>query len=194
MIKVIHRINNINQLKIINKKFGIEVDVRSYGKEIVVNHDPFIKSLNFSKWINFYDHKILFVNIKEVGIERTVLDILNLNGIKNFVLFDVSFPYLFKFLNLGEKRIATRVSKYESINSTFNLNIKPKWIWIDLFEDKIPLNSENYNKLIKNNYKLILVSPELHGRSDQSIDIIKKQIERNQFKFNAVCTKYPDKW
>ena len=65
---------------------------------------------------------------------------------------------------------------------------------MDLFDDNIPFNKKNYEKLKNKNFKLILVSPELHGRSEESIVKIQSIIKKKQFKFDAVCTKHPKKW
>ena len=32
------------------KKFGVEVDIRSYKNELIINHDPFGRN-KFRKWI-----------------------------------------------------------------------------------------------------------------------------------------------
>ena len=41
MIKIKHRINSIHELKEVNPIYGVEVDIRSYGSEIIINHEPF---------------------------------------------------------------------------------------------------------------------------------------------------------
>ena len=41
MIIIKHRQNNINDLNNIPNNYGIEVDLRNHGEEIVVIHDPF---------------------------------------------------------------------------------------------------------------------------------------------------------
>ena len=194
MIKVMHRVNNPIDLKKINSENGIEVDLHGFGKRIVVNHDPFVKSVDFFKWLNHYNHKILFVNIKEEGIESDVLKILNKKNISNFVLFDVSFPFIYKLLNKNQRKLALRISKFEAFDGFLKLKIKPKWVWIDLFEDTIPLSKKNYMHLRKNKIKIIIVSPELHGRNVDNIKKIKSQIKRKNFNIDAVCTKVPNLW
>ena len=42
MIIVQHRRNTINLLKETPVKFGVEVDIRSYGDKLIIHHDPFI--------------------------------------------------------------------------------------------------------------------------------------------------------
>ena len=36
---IIHRVNSIEKLKTVPYNFGCEIDVRSNGKEIILNHD-----------------------------------------------------------------------------------------------------------------------------------------------------------
>ena len=46
---IIHRINKIKDLKILPKNFGAEVDIRSNGSKIILNHEPFKKGDEFEK-------------------------------------------------------------------------------------------------------------------------------------------------
>ena len=48
MIIVSHRINTKKQLKNLDTEYGAEVDLRSSGKDIIINHEPFIKSIKLS--------------------------------------------------------------------------------------------------------------------------------------------------
>ena len=70
--------------------------------------------------------------------------------ISNFVLFDVTFPFIFKLLKNSQKKLAIRVSKYEPIEGLFQLKNKPLWIWLDLFDNSIPLSQKDYLDLILN--------------------------------------------
>ena len=73
---IIHRINKIKELKKIPDKFGLEIDVRSYKNNIILNHEPFKKGDKLLDYIYEYNHKTLIVNIKESGIEDEVIKIL----------------------------------------------------------------------------------------------------------------------
>jgi len=52
-------------------------------------------------------------------------------GISNYFFLDQSFPFLIKWAKLGEKRLAVRVSEYESIDTALTLQEKAEWIWVD---------------------------------------------------------------
>ena len=42
-----HRVNSLNKLNRTPIRFGIEIDVRDYNHEIVLNHEPMANGLNF---------------------------------------------------------------------------------------------------------------------------------------------------
>ena len=44
MIKIQHRVNSLKKLKNINEDFGVEIDVRSIKKKLILNHEPFKKN------------------------------------------------------------------------------------------------------------------------------------------------------
>ena len=56
------------------KKFG-KIDLRTFNKDIIVEHEPFINSTKFIDWIKYYKHKFLILNIKEERIEFHILKI-----------------------------------------------------------------------------------------------------------------------
>tara|TARA_B100000965_G_C19522372_1_gene727147 strand:- start:711 stop:1298 length:588 start_codon:yes stop_codon:yes gene_type:complete len=191
---IIHRVNSIDKLKKIPKKYGIEIDIRSQNKELILHHDPFKKGESFSKWLNHYDHSFLILNVKEEGLETKILKLMMKFKIKNFFFLDQSIPFLIKTMKLPEKRCAIRISEYESIETVLNFKNKIKWIWVDCFT-KLPINVSQYNTLKKANFKLCLVSPELQGvRNKVKINYYKNKIELLNMHFDAVCTKYREIW
>ena len=67
---IIHRVNNIELLKSIDYKFGCEVDIRTNGSKLILNHDPFKSGENLIDYLDEYRHGTLVLNIKETGIEN----------------------------------------------------------------------------------------------------------------------------
>ena len=53
---IIHRVNTIEKLKMVPHDFGCEIDVRSNGKEIILNHDAMQDGCSFENFLNFYNH------------------------------------------------------------------------------------------------------------------------------------------
>ena len=138
---IAHRINTIDQLKNLNFNFGVEVDIRSNDKNLVICHDPFSPYINFKDWLSFYNHGTLILNVKENGLEEELLKIMQDFKKENFFILDQSFPYLIDTIKNGEKRCAVRLSEYESIDTVLSLKGKLNWVWIDFFT-KLPLDLE----------------------------------------------------
>ena len=51
MIIINHRVNTISKLLKTNNIFGVEIDIRSYKNNLILNHEPFIDSVSFENWI-----------------------------------------------------------------------------------------------------------------------------------------------
>jgi len=190
---IIHRRNTLDDLKVTSKKFGIEVDIRSYKEKLILQHDPFIKGDYFEDWIKYYQHGTLILNVKEEGLENKIIDILSINNINSFFFLDQSFPFIIKTLNKGENRLALRVSEFESIETALNFKNKAQWIWVDIFS-KFPLSKYEYKKLKDAKFKLCLVSPELQKLNHISIVNLKSYLKEENILFDAVCTKKPELW
>ena len=95
---IVHRINTVRELNKIPPKYGIEIDVRTSGSKIILNHEPFVKGEKFEDYIENYKHGTLILNIKESGIEDDILQIVKSATIKSFFLLDVEMPYIFSSL------------------------------------------------------------------------------------------------
>lgn len=191
---IAHRRNSIEQLVNTESCFGIEVDIRSYEDNLIINHDPFIKGELFLNWINYYNHGTLILNVKEEGLEEKLIQIMKKKKITNYFFLDQSFPFLIKWANLGEKNAAVRVSEYETIETALNLSGKINWVWLDCFHN-FPLEKKSIELLKDNHFKICMVSPELQGREPlKYIPKYFKILNDNQIKVDAVCTKNPHIW
>jgi hypothetical protein len=179
-----HRVNTINE---IDQNFGAEIDVRDYDGSLVLSHDcpnsQNLQLINFLK--NFPKEKLLAVNVKSCGIEKDLFDILHNKQI-NYFAFDFSLPSIFDAMK-NNLTCALRLSEFEK-----ELLDGPKWIWLDSF--KSIWYSKDYVYSIKNlGYSISVVSPELHGRSDEKeIDQIKSLIDDDLI--DAICTDIPETW
>ena len=185
MIFIAHRINSISKLKNLNPKFGVEIDLRDYNKDIHIVHDPFKKGIKLSKYLKNYKHKFIICNIKSERIEFQVIKILNKFKIKNFFFLDSSFPMKVICLRKKIYNQSIRYSKFESLPKTKFFD-KIKWIWFDTY-DGLPENQE-LKKLKKNNKKVCLVCPKLHKKSFSN-NLIKKFIKKNHANIDMICTK-----
>ena len=194
MIKIKHRVNKSLDLRHTSTDLGIEVDIRSNGKSLIIHHEPFEEGEYFEEWLTHYNHQMLILNVKEEGLECLLINLMKNANIQNYFFLDQSFPFLLKYAKDSNGRTAIRFSEYESIKTVYKLHKICNWVWVDCFS-KNPLNFNNYKKLKEYNFKICIVSPELQGRFDTS-DIIKmkEKFQRKMIYPDAVCTKFPNLW
>ena len=189
-----HRRNTIPDLKATPGKYGVEVDIRSLGQQLIIHHDPFVAGESFEDWIAVYQHGTLILNIKEEGLESRLIALMQSHGIDDYFFLDQSFPFLVKWAKAGEHRCAVRVSEFESIETALTLAGQVDWIWVDCFT-RFPLNLEDAKRLKNAGFKLCLVSPELQGRdAETEIPLLVQLLDEQGIQADAVCTKRPDLW
>lgn len=191
---IAHRRNTITDLQNTNSLYGVEVDIRSYGDELIIHHDPYIRGESFTKWLAHYRHGTLILNIKEEGLEHRLIQLMKDHHIDNYFFLDQSFPFLIKWSRLGERRCAIRVSEYESVKTALTLAGKVDWVWVDCFTH-LALTAADAHQLNIAGFKLCLVSPELQGREPLSeIPAMQQYLAQYDIRIDAVCTKRPDLW
>lgn len=188
-----HRRNTIADLSDTKSSFGVEIDIRSFAGNLILNHDPFVNACLFSDWLPYYNHELLVLNIKEEGLEDSILSLLQKFSISDYFFLDQSMPYLIKTVTSGNKNTALRYSEYESIESLFLLRNLVSWVWIDYFTH-FPINPDSYRRIHNLGFKTCLVSPELQGHNLSVMYSLISTIKKHNYSFNAVCTKYPDIW
>ena len=94
----------------------------------ITNHNPFKKGDNLVDYLDEYHHGTLVLNIKETGIETTVLEEVQKRNIKSYFLLDVEMPYLIKAFIKNEKNLAVRFSEYEPIENVVIFKNNFNWI------------------------------------------------------------------
>ena len=175
-------------------KYGVEVDIRSRGEEMIIHHDPFKDGESFETWLSAYRHGTLILNVKEEGLEARLIDLMKAYGIADYFFLDQSFPFLVKWSKLGEHRCAVRVSEFESVETALGLARKVDWVWVDCFTH-FPLSGNDARCLESAGFKLCLVSPELQGRSaENEIPRLVELLRERDIFADAVCTKRPELW
>jgi len=191
---IAHRINTIEELMLIPKQCGVEVDIRDYAEKLILQHDPFLDGEDFETYLKHYDHGTMILNIKSERIEYKVLELLKKCNIKKYFFLDCSFPMIYSLSNIGENNLAIRLSEFEGMDTIFNMKTKVSWVWIDCFT-RLPITIDNFSKLKELGMKLCLVSPELQGQ-EEKIHEYKKYLNENNINLDAICTKIynMDKW
>jgi hypothetical protein len=191
---IAHRINTIQELKKVPKKYGVEIDLRDYRDRVILQHDPFQDGEDFEEYLKHYNHETLILNIKSERIEHRVLDLIKKYKVKKYFFLDSSFPMIFLLSNSGEKNLALRCSEFEGIDTISNMKDKVNWVWLDCFT-KLSISNSDYNLFKENGLKVCLVSPELQGQNEKLYEY-KKYLHSNGITLDAICTKLHniDKW
>jgi len=183
-----HRINESTELKNIDNEYGIELDLRDYGNEIIVQHDPYKNGESFKNYIKYINNRDMILNVKCERIEEDILSILHNNQYTcSYFFLDCSFPMIFALSEKGEKNIALRFSEYEGIDILRTMKGRVQWVWVDVFT-KLPLTYDICNEIKEMGYKICLVSPELQGHGED-IEVYAKQINNEKLHIDAICTK-----
>ena len=194
MIYIAHRKNTIDELIETDLKYGVEIDLRSHNGNIILHHDPMSVGEDFDNWLRYYNHNFLILNVKEEGLETSIVKYLYKYKIENYFFLDQSIPFLIKHSKLCNRQSAARVSEYESIESALRLKNFANWIWLDQF-NKFPVNPSEFEILKANKFRICLVSPELQARNDNSeIIAIVNTLKQNNLKLDAICSKKCELW
>lgn len=189
---IIHRVNLIEELKTVPAELGCEIDIRTDGSNLILSHDPFSSGDKLTDYLDEYKNGTLVLNIKESGIEDTVLKEVRIRGIKSYFLLDVEFPYLYNATNLGERNIASRFSEKEPIENLIKFQSKVDWVWIDTISS-VPVDHKN--KAILELFKSCLVCPSRWGRGKE-IYKVRNYLRSIEFKPDKIMTdfNYLNKW
>ena len=193
MIIIRHRINSINDLLDTSSDYGVEIDLRSSGQELVLEHDPFRNGTKFSDWLKHYRHKYLIVNLKEDGLETKAINTLNDFGVQNFFFLDQSFPSLYKLSRIAPEYCSARVSDFEPVIPA--LSLKPGWLWFDSHSGGWEYLVDSFDAIKNIQIKTCLVSPELQRlNAINELEMLKSILIKYAINFDAVCTKFPELW
>ena len=186
---IYHRINTIIELEKIPCNAGVEIDIRDYHDNLILQHDPFMGGELLQPFLEKYGNRKgnLILNIKSERIEFRIKELLKKYNIENYFFLDSSFPMIINLINHKESKIALRYSEFEKEDTILHLAGRIEWIWIDCFS-KIPGNPEIYKAFRKNGFKLCFVSPELQGQSNK-IKEYKDYFIENNIQIDAVCSK-----
>ena len=184
---IAHRINTLRQLEDVPPEFGVEIDIRDHGDNLILQHDPYVAGEDLEPFLAAYHHGTLILNIKSERVEFRVLELLNRFGISDYFFLDSSFPMIHLLSGQGERRIALRYSELEGLDTILAMRGRVDWVWVDCFT-RLPIDQGSFSTLKGAGYKLCLVSPELQGRPDD-IEPYRKNLEGRGILFDAICSK-----
>lgn len=185
---IAHRINTIEELKRLDHKYGVELDLRDDLKgRIYISHNPFEPGDYFEDYIKEYRHGTMILNIKSERIEHKCLQMLKESCITDYFFLDSSFPMIKSLSDMGEKNIALRFSEFEGMDTIVQMQGKVKWIWVDCFQH-FPLTEDIYLKMKEMGYRICIVSPELQGQPEK-LERYRSILEAEGIQPDAVCAK-----
>lgn len=189
-----HRVNDPAALRELPSDLGVEIDLHADGDRLVLVHDAFATGPDLDEWLAEYRHRFIVLNTKEEGLEQRIKAALDARGVQAWAFLDQSFPFLVRTLRTGETRTMVRVSEYESAETALALDPRPDWVWVDSFTGVWPASAV-LARLAAHGYRLMVVSPELQGRSlDDEMAVVTDRFAEAGVPVHGVCTKRPDVW
>jgi glycerophosphoryl diester phosphodiesterase len=171
----------------IRSGFGIETDVRDRQGSIVISHDPASSPFVELDILPKTSTPIAF-NIKADGLLK-VGDVAVKEYLRNqgSFVFDGSIPEMLKYRERNLPH-ALRLSEYEREVAWLS-----QYIWLDAFESDWWIKEETW-KLLTEKHFVVVVSPELHGRSKSRVwEIVSAEMINGNPNL-GICTDYPDQF
>lgn len=172
--------------------FGVELDIRDSGHDLVVSHDmPQKRHITLDRFLKTYaspgSQLPLALNIKSCGLQDKLSGLLNKFRIRNYFVFDMSVPDGLEYLKRGI-RIFTRQSEYEQTPAYYG---KAGGVWLDEFHGHW-IGLSTIKEHLKNHKQICIVSPELHKRDFHKewadLKKIEKRIGHDRL---MLCTDHP---
>ncbi len=189
---IIHRVNEITELKKIPCAYGVEIDIRAFGSKLILNHERFESGDFFEDYLAEYDKGTIVLNIKEAGIEKEVIRLVREAQVKSYFLLDVEYPYILQSdTTNGTLDVAVRFSEQETIQTVSCQKGRLNWVWLDCVT-KNPVKMEHIP--ILSNFKTCLVCPSRWGRPKEISEY--RDFFKDNMKLDAVMTelKYCEDW
>jgi hypothetical protein len=179
----------MNSLEAINRAvelgFGFETDLRDFQGDIAISHDPVLTMGNsFAELLRFDLDGLVAFNIKSDGIAPMINSEIKIAKPKfEYFFFDMSIPEMQRYAR-HDLPLADRMSEIE----VFSVSNRG-YVWLDSFTTEWYVNDSEWRFLLENK-KIIVVSPELHGRPYlQSWKWIANQMNLHSNLY--LCTDYP---
>jgi hypothetical protein len=144
--------------------FGVELDVRDLGGELVISHDPPLAgSLTFADVLSLHadypSRPVIAINIKADGLTQPLAERLAAYPGASYFCFDMSVPDALHYLRAGLTAF-TRHSEYEAEPSFLH---EAAGVWLDRFVDPWVNPSDIIGQLSAGK-RVAVVSPELHRK------------------------------
>jgi hypothetical protein len=184
---IAHRINTVAELEKVPIEYGVEVDLRDSGNDLILAHDPFSTGELFENFLQRYRHAHIILNVKSERIEWRIMELLNKYKINDYFFLDSSFPMVIAMARRQEMKIALRFSEYEGLDTIRSMKQLINWVWVDCFS-RTPLTSAAFSEIESLGLRVCIVSPELQGRPDD-LDSHIEYFQSQKIRPHMVCSK-----
>ncbi|MDR0842529.1 MAG: hypothetical protein LBP68_03815 [Acidobacteriota bacterium] len=173
--------------------FGIETDLRDFGRQLVISHDsPDSSAMPFETFLDLYQRfghgETLALNVKADGLQERALTALTELSIKEYFFFDMSVPDALEYKR-RELRFFSRHSEIEPQPALYDAAVG---VWMDCFFDDW-IRPEDVRAHLAAGKEVCICSPELHGRNPENFLNQLADTELPDEPFLALCTDEPEK-
>ena len=178
--------------KAIAHGYGIETDIRDFQGQLVISHDIATdECIKVEEIFKIYSDKRciapIALNVKADGIQDLLFVLLRRYNISNYFMFDMSIPEMVIYNKKG-LRFFTR---HSDIEEKCVLYKDASGVWLDSFYDKDWLNEDIIIGHLRNNKRVCIISPEIHGYDEIEKWSMLKRI--NNLQAVMLCTDNPVK-
>lgn len=149
--------------------WGIETDVRDFGGQLVISHDPPRGDEprlgeEACRWAQIPSAETVALNIKADGLaDALALEFNKVKASLDVFFFDMSAPQTISFIERGLP-IASRLSEIEPLSlGVTGFASEPRIVWLDCFRTDWFLGDSTVSEAVESS-RTYLVSPEIHGR------------------------------
>lgn len=163
--------------------FSLETDFRVNGAEIVIAHDP--DSEIYPADLGHVLQATVAINLKEDGLLPYFEKWRQAIEVSSSFFFDGSVPEMYKYYKSGLPH-ALRLSEFER-EIPWNSSV----IWLDAFESDWWLDTDSFKRILSFP-RVVVVSPELHGRDHRAVWDAVLEATANGHENLSICTDYPE--
>jgi hypothetical protein len=189
---ILHRVNTLDALEKVPEGCGAEVDIRTCGSRLVLNHEAMQDGALLEEWLGRYrTGGTLILNPKEDGLEDRIIRLVEGRGIENYFFLDLTTPAMVRMMRRGNPRFAVRYSEYEPAAACMKFAGAARWCWVDCFS-RYPMDAEEW-ALLAVKFRMCVCAPELEGHDPSAAGPMYLDFARD-FPAHAVCTDFPDEW
>ena len=184
---IAHRVNTLQKLTSLDKRWGAETDLRDTTAGIVLHHDPFPENAEkLEEFLACYrSTSTLILNVKSEGVEFRAMEILGRYAIPSWFFLDSSFAMIYKMSCMGFTNHALRYSRFESLETLALMRGRARWVWVDFLGSPVD-DPYALSRIREMDYRICIASPGITG-SAHEINSYIAWLKSISFSPDAVC-------